>query len=36
MSDMTKIRRAGYHEYVDSEDAIVDMLTSFRRARIVP
>ena len=36
MSDMTKIRRAGFHEYVDSEDIILGMLAEFRRQRIIP
>jgi len=36
MSDMTKIRRAGFHEYVDSEEIILGMLAEFRRSRIIP
>lgn len=36
MSDMTKIRRAGFHECVDSEEIILGMLAEFRRMRIIP
>lgn len=36
MSDMTKIRRAGFHEYVDSEQMIIDMMAELRRLRIIP
>jgi nucleoside-diphosphate-sugar epimerase len=36
MSSTTKIRTAGFHDVVDSEDMIVNMLTEFRTQRIVP
>jgi nucleoside-diphosphate-sugar epimerase len=36
MTSTTKIRRAGFHDVLDSEEAIVDMLVDFRRKRIVP
>ncbi len=36
MSDTTKIRQAGFHEFEDSEAMIVRMLKQFRVDRIVP
>ena len=36
MSDTSKIRRAGFHDLVDSEEMIVGMLAEFRRMRVVP
>jgi nucleoside-diphosphate-sugar epimerase len=36
MSDTTKIRRAGFVDIVDSEQAILDLLTDLRRKKIVP
>lgn len=36
MSDTGKIRRAGFHEGLDSEQAILDMLGDFRARSIVP
>ena len=36
MSDLTKIRRFGFHDVVDSEEMFVRLLTRFRTERIVP
>ncbi len=36
MSNLTKSRQHGFHEVVDSEDMFVDLLTRFRKERIVP
>jgi nucleoside-diphosphate-sugar epimerase len=36
MSDLTKIRRFGFHDVVDSEEMFVRLLTRFRAERIVP
>ena len=36
MTSTTKLRQAGFHEVLDTEDAIVGMLSDFRRRRIVP
>src|SRR5262245_49466054 len=36
MSDLTKLRRFGFHEVVDSEQMFVRLLTRFRQERIVP
>ncbi len=36
MSDTLKIRRAGFHEGVDSEDMLLRLLAEFRTRRIVP
>jgi hypothetical protein len=36
MSDVTKSRRLGFHEVVDSEEMFARLLGRFRRERIVP
>jgi nucleoside-diphosphate-sugar epimerase len=36
MTDTLKIRRAGFHEYEDTEEMLVRMLADFRRRKIVP
>ncbi|MEZ5651103.1 MAG: SDR family oxidoreductase [Burkholderiaceae bacterium] len=36
ISNLTKIRRAGFHEVVDTEQMFVEQLTRFRREKIVP
>ena len=36
MSDVTKSRRHGFHDVVDSEEMFVRLLTRFRQQRIVP
>ena len=36
MTDTSKIRRAGFYEYVDSEEMVVDLMRQFRRDKIVP
>ena len=36
MTSVTKCRRHGFHEVVDSEEMFVRLLTQFRRQRIVP
>lgn len=36
MSDLTKLRQAGFHEVVDTEAMFVRILTQFREQRIVP
>ncbi len=36
MSDTTRIRRAGFHEVVDTEEMMVSMLSDFRARRLVP
>jgi nucleoside-diphosphate-sugar epimerase len=36
MSDTTKIRRAGFHDCVDSEDMMLKLLADFRAQKIVP
>ncbi|MEZ5658698.1 MAG: SDR family oxidoreductase [Burkholderiaceae bacterium] len=36
ISNLTKIRQAGFHEVVDTEQMFVDQLTRFRREKIVP
>ncbi len=36
MSDTTRIRQAGFHEVVDTEEMIVSMLKDFRERRLVP
>jgi nucleoside-diphosphate-sugar epimerase len=36
ISSMTKIRRAGFHEIMDTEESILAMLAGFRQKRIVP
>ncbi len=36
MSNTLKIRRAGFHEGVDSEDMFLRLLAEFRAQRVVP
>jgi nucleoside-diphosphate-sugar epimerase len=36
MSDTTKIRRAGFHDCVDSEEMMLKLLADFRAQKIVP
>jgi hypothetical protein len=36
MSDLTKIRRFGFHDVVDSEEMFVRLLTPVPHERIVP
>ena len=36
MSDTLKIRRAGFHEAVDSEEMLLALLTELRQKKIVP
>lgn len=36
MSSTTKIRRAGFHDVVESEDMFIDLLGRFRAERIIP
>jgi nucleoside-diphosphate-sugar epimerase len=36
MTATTKIRQTGFHDVVDSEDMLADILTRFRRDRIIP
>jgi nucleoside-diphosphate-sugar epimerase len=36
MSDVTKLRRFGFHDVVDSEEMFVRLLTRFREERVVP
>ena len=36
MTDTSKIRRAGFYEYVDSEEMVVELMRQFRRDKIVP
>ncbi|MEO1090045.1 MAG: SDR family oxidoreductase [Pseudomonadota bacterium] len=36
MTATTRIRQAGFQDVVDSEDMLLDILTAFRRERIVP
>jgi len=36
MTDTSKIRRAGFTEYVDSEEMVVELMRQFRRDKIVP
>ncbi len=36
MSDTTRLRQAGFHDVVDTEDTIVSMLREFRESRLVP
>ncbi len=36
MTDTSKIRRAGFHEYVDSEEMVIELMRQFRREKIIP
>jgi len=36
MSDVTKSRRFGFHDVVDSEEMFVSLMRKFRAERIVP
>lgn len=36
MSSTTKIRQAGFHDVIDTEEAILAMLADFRHRRIIP
>jgi nucleoside-diphosphate-sugar epimerase len=36
MTDTTRIRRAGFHEWVDTEQMIVDLMRQFRAEKIIP
>jgi hypothetical protein len=36
MSDTSKIRRAGFHECIDSEEMMLKLLADFRAQKIVP
>ena len=36
ISSMTKIRQAGFHDTVDSEAMLLDMLSQYRAARLLP
>ena len=36
MTSTTKIRQAGFHEVVDSEEMFLRLFAAFRAARIIP
>jgi nucleoside-diphosphate-sugar epimerase len=36
ISSMTKIRRAGFHDVVDTEETVLGMLRQYREARVLP
>jgi hypothetical protein len=36
MSDTSKIRRAGFHDCVDSEEVTLKLLADFRAQKIMP
>ena len=36
MSSVTKIRQAGFHETIDTQQMLLDMLGQYRRAKILP
>ena len=36
ISSTTKLRRAGFHEMIDTEEMLLQMLAAYREARIIP
>ena len=35
-ADSSKIRRAGFHEYVETERMFLDIFTEFRERKVIP
>jgi hypothetical protein len=36
ISSMTKLRQAGFHRIVDTEDMVLDQLEQYRREKVLP